>query len=70
MLKMVQRTFSGNEGQMNGAVDRGSAFLGASPDHNKVFDFKEVVDVAVKNVTTVEAPNKGQNGRFKELPIQ
>ena len=59
MIKMAQRTSPSDQGRANGAND---PYLGSAPDYSMVFDVKDVVDVAVANVSTTEVIAKEATG--------
>lgn len=59
---MVQRPAKQDHQRANGVSDVVSPFLGTAPDHSMSFDVKDVVDIAVSNVSTAEVTAKAPNG--------
>lgn len=62
LLKMVQRPAKQDHQRTNGMSDVVSPFLGTAPDHSMSFDVKDVVDIAVSNVSTADVTAKAPNG--------
>lgn len=62
MMKMTQRASQSDQGRSNGSND--TIYLGSAPDHSMVFDIKDVVDVAVANVSTTEVIAKEHSGKL------
>jgi hypothetical protein len=62
LLKMVQRTSQEGQPRINGVSDVATPYIGSAPEHTMTFDIKDVVDIAVPNVTTAEVSAKEPNG--------
>jgi hypothetical protein len=62
LLKMVQRTSQEGQPRANGVSDVATPYIGSAPEHIMSFDIKDVVDIAVPNVTTAEVSAKEPNG--------
>lgn len=63
---MVQRSFKHDPQRPNGVSEAAIPFLGSGADHTMAFDVKDVVDIAIPNVSTADVTAKGSNG----MPIQ
>lgn len=61
MMKMTQRASPSDQSRTNGTNE---IYLGSAPDHSMVFDVKDVVDVAVANVSTAEVIAKEHSGKL------
>ncbi|PWY81855.1 PAB1 binding protein [Aspergillus heteromorphus CBS 117.55] len=62
VLKMVQRPSKSEQHRSNGVSEASSPFMGSAPDHSMSFDFKDVADISVPNVSTADVTVKGSNG--------
>ncbi|CAG8031952.1 unnamed protein product [Penicillium nalgiovense] len=62
LLKMVQRTTQEGQPRPNGVSDVATPYIGSAPEHIMSFDIKDVVDIAVPNVTTADVSAKEPNG--------
>ncbi|KAI9928641.1 hypothetical protein ASPWEDRAFT_36403 [Aspergillus wentii DTO 134E9] len=62
LLKMVQRASKQDPQRTNGVSDVASPFLGSAPEHSMAFDVKDIVDIAVANVSTADVTAKTANG--------
>ena len=63
LLKMVRRVKLGNEAESNGVVNSEVEYVGSGEDHAMSFDAKDVIDLAVKDVS-FNLQDRVQNGTF------
>lgn len=63
LLKMVRRVKLGSEAESNGVVNSEVEYIGSGEDHAMSFDAKDVVDLAVKDVSFT-LQERAQNGMF------
>ena len=63
LLKMVRRVKSGSGEEGNGAVNSEVEYIGTGEDHAMSFDIKDVVDLAVKDLS-FNVQDRVQNGLF------
>ncbi|KAI9701453.1 MAG: hypothetical protein M1836_001508 [Candelina mexicana] len=63
VLSMAKKSTSAGDGPVNGATPESNhAYIGEAPNHRMVFETKDVVDLAVNNVSLNESQSKTLNG--------
>lgn len=62
LLKMVRQIKIAEKGQVNGAQDNPTAYIGAGEDHDMTFNVKEVTELAMDGVQ-LSGQDGHQNGK-------
>lgn len=68
LLKMVRRVKLNSEAESNGVINSEVEYIGSGEDHAMSFEAKDVIDLAVKDVT-FNLQDRVQNGMFPLLDL-